>query len=309
MIVWMLAYGLIGILNVGRQEIAQLESHHRWYNVKNEKGFSPGGQNCHKNNSKGFDMAFGFRLAQLEPSIATWTVNYIKKNGTKDKITEPMVSRNCSQPISDESNSTHAEKFLKVDNKVNENGTWIFDNLTCTDAWNQNLTGDYFSKEFQYIEMSLKICQGNKTCKNRTEIEKFFKNHALDIVYKDTYSDHENRTHPQKEFVEDKYWLQLDLNKRQLTDFFIQKATINSNYWWTKSLKSEQSYRMGRIKEALKDPDLEGGEIFKAIVRLEDSELVIDQKTFGFTEFFASLGGLISTYKVILKCVVIITAR
>jgi len=69
---------------------------------------------------------------------------------------------------------------------------YVLQNLTCSpDVFHKNLTGHYFENHYNFIEISFDICK-DKNCKSEAEIDEFFENNGLQIVYKDYYLLREN---------------------------------------------------------------------------------------------------------------------
>lgn len=63
------------------------------------------------------------------------------------------------------------------DNYKNDYTSSLIGNLNCIapeDLASIRLTGSYFSSEFAYLEINLKLCQNSPNCASKSTIDKFF---------------------------------------------------------------------------------------------------------------------------------------
>ena len=61
-------------------------------------------------------------------------------------------------------------------------------NLMCITDPNYYLQGDYYSQEFDYIEVKLNKCSGNN-CANKTTIDNFLNPQTFSVAFVNSYFD------------------------------------------------------------------------------------------------------------------------
>ena len=98
----------------------------------------------------------------------------------------------------------------------------------CTDAFNNNITGNYYSNDYWFVEVDLKQCEG-ATCANETEKWEFFKTNMIQIFYIDTYTDTRDSKRLIKKFVNNRYFYELKKDIRTSVDYFLQKSDVVSS--------------------------------------------------------------------------------
>jgi hypothetical protein len=74
-------------------------------------------------------------------------------------------------------------------------------NLICTDGFNNSIGGDYFSKDYRFIEIILNLCLNEERCAPKTEIEAFLARNYVNMIYKDTLNDKKNTKQHFKTFL------------------------------------------------------------------------------------------------------------
>jgi len=66
-----------------------------------------------------------------------------------------------------------------------------YSHYLCSDAFNNTLQGDFYSKDFKYVKIALKKCVGGKTagCQRDRDALRFIRNNKMKIIYKDSNKD------------------------------------------------------------------------------------------------------------------------
>ncbi len=117
----------------------------------------------------GFDFAFG-TYTKLDPSIAYLEVNQVFayfSDTLKDDFGEPLrMKRKVPLDFKQCGNEEFDYPDVDIIDKFSINQMYCL-----TKAANYTLKGDFYSNDYQYLEVKLKRCHENN-CKNITEIDK-----------------------------------------------------------------------------------------------------------------------------------------
>ena len=71
------------------------------------------------------------------------------------------------------------------------------------------------------------MCIGEE-CASKSEMKKYFKGKTVNIIYKDSYTDKEDKIHPVKSFIDNSVYLKPDINETHSVEFFIQDGKFNN---------------------------------------------------------------------------------
>jgi len=137
-------------------------------------------------------MAFGFEL-ELDPKYGYWEVTYVKW-GQKDDDTGPKQKKKAKKevfPCNVNDTFTHT--------KVIKNSLI---HKMCTDAFNETIKGDFFSKEFWYVQINLKKCNAEYAASEADMWDVFTNHNQLQAFYTDTYTDIDDAAKIIKPYVE-----------------------------------------------------------------------------------------------------------
>ena len=95
-----------------------------------------------------------------------------------------------------------------------------------TKAANYTLKGDFYSNDYQYLEVKLKRCHENN-CKNMTEIDKSVQDLQLQLIVINAYLDFNDYKDPIKHFVEDIHFFDIEHDRHKRANIFIMKGEIS----------------------------------------------------------------------------------
>lgn len=104
---------------------------------------------------------------------------------------------------------------------IEDGDTWVHGNLKCSEAFNNELIGQYQGNEYGYVEYKLKKCT-EQPCKTKKEVEDFFNENYLNIIYKDQYLDAEDPYATMKTYIENRQYEILSTESTKHKRFFIQ---------------------------------------------------------------------------------------
>jgi hypothetical protein len=111
-----------------------------------------------------FNMAFGFIGKHMPSDIGQWRVKYLRKSWDSQKFQSVGKNaiehkvRNCGE-------KEFKKKFVNP----------ILVQLMCSDVFENELYGDYFSDNFTYVQIDLIPCLNKKNCQSRHKVKQFFK--------------------------------------------------------------------------------------------------------------------------------------
>ena len=216
--------------------------------------FNPGRPQYSKGN--GFDMAVGFTEGRvLNASIGHWEMKYIQEvNGTENVKLLPLHS--CRDDLKEPDIHTNVTTYYQrwLENIPNhslqkKNSKFDIKNLMCTDGFNNNLTGDYFSQKFNTIQLQLHACIGKNNCASEEEVQNFLTHNQVLVIYKDTYNDKYDSKNFHKTYLNDEFHVDLEFDSKNSYEFYIRKGTIKSRKRFIfDEDENEETYQMGRIK-------------------------------------------------------------
>lgn len=78
--------------------------------------------------------------------------------------------------------------------------------LICLKNQNYSLQGDYYSRDFKYLEIKLFKCNPNlptSNCSNTSTINSFFENLDFSVAFVNSYFDFSDYEQPIKQFIDD----------------------------------------------------------------------------------------------------------
>ena len=139
-----LFYACTLFIDVWKEKATGMTTDVKWFDINTPKHLI--GFNFAK---AGFDIGVGFTSSEDIRRIGDWEIDYVLKykNGTKDKDRASVVPCNSVR-----------QNWTNPGKEVPDKNTWRFNNLTCTDAVDNKIGGQYFSTEFRYISFKLKKC-------------------------------------------------------------------------------------------------------------------------------------------------------
>lgn len=122
-------------------------------------------------------------------------------------------------------------------------------NLLCSEGFNNNLTGDYFSKNFSFIEVTLHACIGKSHCASYEEVHDFMRKNQIQVIYRDTYSDKVDSKNYHKSYVNSHIYIQPELKLKKLHNFYIREVQTEEK---SRSIFGKpnvtQTFQMGEIE-------------------------------------------------------------
>ena len=67
--------------------------------------------------------------------------------------------------------------------------------MYCSDVFENELKGDFYSSDFQYFEVKIDACIAPKydNCADEEDVWKFFERNDLQFIFKETYYDYEQQ--------------------------------------------------------------------------------------------------------------------
>ena len=116
----------------------------------------------------GFNLAWGFLGEKIPASIGNWTMHYVmQKEDTTKGITKSatLISKTpyCNTAVDDTKPANHENTYIgqwtesKGKNHTKKdaakNSRFTAKNLLCSDGFSNEIGGDFFSKDFRYIEI------------------------------------------------------------------------------------------------------------------------------------------------------------
>ncbi len=108
---------------------------------------------------------------------------------------------------------------------VDEINKFSIDLLHCVKNPNYTLKGDFYSDDYQYLEIKLKKCEGSH-CKNSTEIDRIVSHLRLQIVVVNAYLDFTDYNDPIKHYVDDIHFFEIEHNRHKRTNIFVMKGDV-----------------------------------------------------------------------------------
>lgn len=103
------------------------------------------------------------------------------------------------------------ENWLDSSSKYT-NETWPFNHLVCSSAFDNKMSGGYFSpKGTQFVKLRVDACLGgpDEGCAPTEDVSEFFESHPLMFIYKDTYVDGANKTNSVQEYTNTDVFVEL----------------------------------------------------------------------------------------------------
>jgi len=75
------------------------------------------------------------------------------------------------------------------------------------------MEGDFFSDNFDYVQIKFRVCDPEieTTCKEKSEIEAFLDQKAVQLIYTNTFVDSQDPEETLKVYVENRRYFNLDI--------------------------------------------------------------------------------------------------
>ena len=91
-----------------------------------------------------------------------------------------------------------------------------------------NISGSSFDPTYQYLSLQLLTCTNGSSsvkCRSQQEIDSYFSNVQLQILYVNTNFDMKDFVSPIQLYIDDPLMVQLDTSKQQLVTIQVENAT------------------------------------------------------------------------------------
>eukprot|EP00347_Sterkiella_histriomuscorum_P017330 403349798 len=234
----------------------------------------------------GFDFSFGMNN-DLDPKYGTFVVNQVEvvydpatNKGVKYRT--PIAFAKCE------------DKYFNFPNqeKVKLYGIQRY---LCPTKKQYMLKGNYYSKQFKYVEIRLRRCDyaaKNNTCKTQQEINDYFAGEKFSIAIVNQYFDANNYTQPIQKFIDDAMYFEMEPNVWKGSNIYIQQ---NQAQYQDKLLSfsddkavfySTVNFREYQDSQAPNDPV-----IATYYIRLDNQYEVYERRVYGISDLLGDIGG------------------
>lgn len=102
--------------------------------------------------------------------------------------------------------------------------TYGINEYNCLVDKNYTFAGDYYSENFEYLEIKVWKCMNSSTyngCQNNTAIDNFFTGQSLSFAFVNTYFDFNDYVTPIKYFIDDSLFWDLEGERIKYTNFYV----------------------------------------------------------------------------------------
>ncbi|CDW90345.1 UNKNOWN [Stylonychia lemnae] len=161
------------------------------------KDLDSGASQSYNIGQMGFDFAFQLTgeynqsIAQLEANQVI--VSYNESTQKSNRIKLPLQIIDCG-----------IENFrFKDQSKVS---LYNINNFKCIKGKDYQIQGNYYSKDFKYVEIKTKRCKyenENNNCSEKSSIDTFFRNNQLNFAFINSFFDFNNYSQPIQTFIDD----------------------------------------------------------------------------------------------------------
>ncbi|CDW76970.1 UNKNOWN [Stylonychia lemnae] len=253
---------------------------------------------------QGFDFAFGLNK-DLDSSIGYFTVrqvdiyetNQLDQNGknVKSKNQRDLKFSKCHDHHFNYGNQSEiAAKGIS--------------NLNCLTQDDYQFKGNYYSKDFEYLEIKLWKCQNsslssiplqnNQTavCKSRSVIDNFFESEIFNFAFVNTFFDltdysYENQI---KKFIDDSLFFELESQRIKKTNFYIQRqeANMQDDYIQFGQSQTRQFHQISNQRSYDDSYSDQQGYFIALFLRLDNRYDKYSRKIYSILELLSEVGGL-----------------
>jgi len=133
---------------------------------------------------------------------------------TRVKHKVPQETDNCGSTLFNYENQTYVD-LLSISQ------------MQCAKNKTYTLQGNFYSENFDYIELKLFKCfNGTEggTCRPQEEIDEFFQNNEMQFAFINTLFDFNDYTSPIKRFIDDSLFWELEPTRVKKANFFVKQS-------------------------------------------------------------------------------------
>ncbi|CDW91266.1 UNKNOWN [Stylonychia lemnae] len=266
-----------------------------------------------KPQNTGFDFAIGLRK-DLHPSIGFITIKqagyYITDqldqygNPKRPKLTYPLKFHKCGTEYFNYPNQS----------EVVEKG---ISNYLCLDKDDYKFQGNFYQKNFQYLEIKLWKCQNQSSIANRTDvpnsdgtydynysgecqdqqvIDDYFNQEVFSLAFINTYFDFFNfrEQNPIRKFIDDQFFLELESSKIKKANIYfqVQKGNLQDEYIQFGQYEEIEFHQLKNFRQYDKGYTNDEGHIVALYMRLDNEYDLYNRKIYSILELLGDIGGL-----------------
>jgi len=162
--------------------------------------------------------------------------------------------------------------------------------MYCSHVFNNTLRGDWFSNDFRYVSLKLKLCKGSH-CAGENDMWNFFKNNPVEVFYKNQFTNTSGSEFLSTHTVRNTY-VPLDKSVSKNNLFHIKKG-FEKSY----NLEANPIYAMGQVRFHTTNPDNET--IYTLTLELDNQQLYIHTNHYSLSTFIAEISGYWNFFYVI----------
>eukprot|EP00347_Sterkiella_histriomuscorum_P023442 403334623 len=176
--------------------------------------------------------------------------------------------------------------------KVNLYG---INNFNCVKQKDLYIQGNYYSKEFQYVEIRVRRCKyedPKQKCASKAIVDSFFDSNQLNIAFINSYFDFNNYTQPIQNFIDDALYFLLDSNMRKNANLYVQtnKALLKDQIL-TFTEEEIQFTSVNDYREYFDDLGADDNTMAALFIRMDKAFDIYERKIYGVSDLLGDIGG------------------
>ena len=166
------------------------------------------------------------------------------------------------------------------------------DEYYCPTRDNYTIAGSFYAKEFHYLELKVKKCKGDPSCKLDSEINDIMKESRFSLALVNTVVDFDDYEDPINYLIDDGLFWELTPGIRKKTDIFIRNSlgTFDDNYLQVGFNEERNFYQSANSQDRF-EAESSGGDVLSIYFRIDKVSDTYERKIFSLGELLGLAGG------------------